>query len=163
MTIRPFDPTDWQEVWTILEPVFRAGETYAFPRDISEAAARSAWTDAPREAFVAVDDDTGRILGTYYLKPNHAGPGSHVCNAGYVVSTGARGRGVASNMCDHSQAVALERGFRAMQYNLVASSNEGAARLWQKLGFEIVGTLPGAFEHPALGFVDAHIMYKVLA
>jgi hypothetical protein len=88
MEIRPFVPGDWPEVWSVLEPVFRAGQTYAFPTDIAETDARSAWTEAPRWAFVVVDD--GRIVGTYYIKPNHGGPGSHVCNCGYVVAEAAR-------------------------------------------------------------------------
>ncbi len=149
-------------MWAILEPVFRAGETYAFPVDISEEDARRAWTGSPKEVFIAEDGDTGQIVGTYYLKPNHDGPGSHVCNCGYVVSADARGRGVASLMCEHSQDEAASRGFRAIQFNLVAASNDGAVRLWKKMGFDVVGTLPGAFRHPNLGFIDAHVMYKLL-
>jgi ribosomal protein S18 acetylase RimI-like enzyme len=162
VVIRPCGSRDWPQVWKILAPVFRAGETYAFPRDISEDDARKAWTDPPKEAFVAVDEADGEILGTFYLRPNQEGPGSHVCNCGYVTAESARGRGVASRMCEHSQAIAAERGFRAMQFNLVAASNEGAVRLWKKLDFEIVGTLPAAFRHPRLGLVDAHVMYKSL-
>ena len=160
--IRPCEGKDWPGIWAILEPVFRAGETYAFPRDISEDDARSAWTGSPKETFVAIDDESGEIIGTYYLKSNQEGPGSHVANCGYVTSERARGRGVASHMCEHSQEMALERGFHAMQFNLVAASNVGAVRLWQKLGFEIVGTLPGAFRHPRRGYVDACVMFKVL-
>lgn len=162
MQLRSFEPSDWPQVWSILEPVFRAGETYAFPVDITETQARQAWTDRPERVFVAVEETGGRVLGTYYLMPNQAGPGSHVCNCGYVVAEAARGRGVASEMCEHSQAEAREGGYRAMQYNLVAASNAGAVRLWMKHGFEVVGTLPGAFKHPTLGFVDAHVMYKTL-
>jgi ribosomal protein S18 acetylase RimI-like enzyme len=162
VTIRPYRNEDWAAVWPILEPVFRAGETYAYPRDITEADARRTWTSSPKEVFVAEDSDTGQILGTYYLKPNHEGAGAHVCNCGYVVSLQARGRGVAASMCEHSQQQAVSRGFRAMQYNLVASSNLAAVHLWQKMGFTIVGSLPGAFAHPTLGFVDAYVMYKLL-
>lgn len=160
--IRRFEPSDWTLVWAVLEPIFRAGDTYAFPRDISEADARRAWTEAPKQAFVAEDAKDGRILGTYYIKPNYDGPGAHVCNCGYAVSPEARGRGIASRMCEHSQAEGRRQGYHAMQYNLVAVSNEGAVRLWKKLGFDVVGTLPGAFRHPELGLVDAHVMYKVL-
>ena len=110
---------------------------------------------------VAVDDD-GAILGTYYLKPNHEGGGAHVCNCGYMVAEQARGRGVASQLCEHSQAEARRRGFRAMQFNFVVSTNERAVRLWQSLGFQVVGRLPGAFRHPALGFVDALVMFRGL-
>jgi len=105
-------------------------------------------------------DPSGAIIGTYYLKPNQPGLGSHVCNCGYVVSDRARGHGVATLMCVHSQQEAVRLGFRAMQYNLVVSTNDGAIRLWKKLGFDIVGTLPGAFRHPRMGFVDAFVMFK---
>ena len=160
--IRRYRSGDWAAVWSILEPVFRAGDTYAYPLDIPEEDAHRTWTSSPKEVFVAEDVGTGQIVGTYYLKPNHEGAGAHVCNCGYVVSLHARGRGVASLMCEHSQHEAVSRGFRAMQYNLVASSNKAAVHLWQKMGFAIVGTLPGAFEHPTLGFVDAYVMYKPL-
>jgi ribosomal protein S18 acetylase RimI-like enzyme len=162
MIIRPYTPDDWARVWAILEPVFRAGETYPFRRDISAEEARHAWTSSPKEVFVAVDESTGDLLGTYYLRPNFDGPGSHICNCGYVVSENARGNGVASRMCEHSQAYAVSRGYRAMQYNLVVSTNEGAVRLWKRMGFEVIGTVPGAFHHPRFGYVDAHVMYKRL-
>jgi ribosomal protein S18 acetylase RimI-like enzyme len=162
MHIRFFEEKDWPAVWAILQPIFVAGETYAFGRDISERGARAKWNAALNEVFVAEDPTSGDIVGTYFLKANYDGPGAHVCNCGYAVSPHARGKGVASLMCEHSQRRAAERGFRAMQFNLVAGSNEGAVRLWQRLGFDIVGTLPGAFEHPRLGFVDAYVMFKKL-
>lgn len=159
--IRPFEAGDWDAVWTVIAPVFRAGETYPYPPDIGEDEAHRLWIEVPAATFVATDED-GAVLGSYYLKPNQPGQGSHVCNCGYVVSTAARGRGIASAMCEHSQREAVAHGFRAMQYNLVVASNEGAVRLWRKLGFDIVGTLPGVFRHPRLGFVDAHVMFKQL-
>jgi ribosomal protein S18 acetylase RimI-like enzyme len=162
VTIRPYSPGDWDVVWAILEPVFRAGDTYAVPADITADAAKTIWTAEPKVVFVAVDEAGGRMLGTYFLKPNFDGPAAHVCNCGYVVAEAARGRGLAAAMCDHSQAEARRRGYRAMQFNLVVSTNEGAVRLWRRCGFDIVGTLPGAFHHPRLGFVDAHVMYKIL-
>ncbi len=158
--IRRFQPGDWPAVWSILEPVFRAGDTYAVDMEVSEEAARKLWVTSPTATFVFRDQ--GEILGTYYIKPNHAGPGSHVCNCGYVVPPGARGRGIATAMCKHSQEEAVRLEFRAMQYNLVASTNRGAVRLWEKLGFEKVGTLPGAFRHPHEGYVDAFVMFKQL-
>ena len=104
-----------------------------------------------------------RDSGTYYLKTNQDGPGKHVCNCGYMVIGKARGRGLAQKMCMHSQGIAAEMGYRAMQFNFVASSNEIAVSLWKKLGFDIVGTLPRAFNHPTLGLIDAFVMYKWLA
>lgn len=159
--IRPFRKSDWPEVWGLLEPVFRAGDTYAVDVDITEDAARDLWIAAPTCTFVSQGEDGG-ILGTYYIKPNHAGPGDHVCNCGYVVAGSARGQGVATAMCKHSQARAAKLGFRAMQFNLVVSTNRGAVRLWEKLGFETVGILPRAFRHPEEGCVDAFVMYKQL-
>lgn len=141
--------------------MFRAGETYPYARDITKADAHSVWVDAPAATFVVVDDG-GDILGTYFIKPNQPALGAHVCNCGYIVSEAARGRGIASEMCRHSQREALSLGFRAMQFNLVVSTNEGAVRLWKSLGFDIIGTLPGAFQHPRFGVTDAHVMYKTL-
>jgi ribosomal protein S18 acetylase RimI-like enzyme len=161
ITVRKFEEDDWPAIWALIEPVFRSGETYAFSTEISEAEAHRIWIEAPTATYVA-QDDSGAALGTYYIKPNQPGSGSHVCNCGYIVGEHARGMGVATLMCEHSQREAVRRGFRAMQFNLVVSTNEGAVRLWLKLGYEIVGTLPGAFEHPREGFVDAFVMYKQL-
>ena len=158
--IRLFQDGDWQAIWGLLEPVFRAGQTYVYSRDITEEEARRVWIDAPLATYVAADND--EILGTYYLKANQPGLGGHICNCGYIVSENARGRGVASSMCEHSQAEAVSKGFRGMQYNLVVSTNKDAIRLWERLGFKIVGTLPGAFCHPEMGYVDAHVMFKRL-
>ncbi|MBX3740232.1 MAG: GNAT family N-acetyltransferase [Akkermansiaceae bacterium] len=158
--IRPYDATDWPAIWAILEPVFRKGRTYVHPRDISEEEARKAWIDIPQATYVCVED--GEVLGTYYIKPNQPGQGSHICNCGYVVSDRARGKGTASRMCVHSQEQGIGMGFTGMQFNLVVSTNEGAVRLWKKLGFEIVGTLPSAFRDPVDGLVDAFVMFKAL-
>lgn len=160
MKIREATDADFDAIWAIFEPVVRAGDTYAFPPDSDRALARQLWMALPQATYVADEDDT--ILGTYYIKTNAMGPGNHVCNCGYMTSASARGRGLATAMCEHSQAEALRLGFKAMQYNSVISTNEGAIRLWQKLGFDIVGTLPKAFRHPAHGFVDAYVMYKWL-
>ncbi len=148
-------------VWKIIKPVFRTGETYAFSPDISEEQARQVWIEKPEITFVAVGEDS-EIFGTYYIKPNQPTLGAHVCNCGYIVAEGARRRGIASAMCEHSQREAATIGYRAMQYNLVVSINETAVRLWIKHGFEIIGTLPKAFRHARLGYVDAHVMYKQL-
>jgi len=158
--IRLLSEDDWPAAWAMIEPVFRAGRTYVYPPEITEKEARRVWVDVPAATYVA--EDEGEILGTYYLKPNQFGLGAHICNCGYIVSERARGRGIASMMCEHSQSEAMAHGFRGMQYNLVVSTNEGAIRLWKKLGFQIVGTLPGAFRDPKQGYVDAHVMFKQL-
>jgi RimJ/RimL family protein N-acetyltransferase len=161
INIRRFDKTDWHVLWKIIEPVFRSGETYVYSPDITEEDAYKMWIDLPEETFVAIDEKNS-IAGTYYIKPNQPGLGSHVCNCGYIVSAEARNRGLASDMSIHSQQEAIARGYRAMQFNFVVSTNEGAIRIWKKLGFEIVGTLPKAFKHHKLGFVDAFVMFKQL-
>ena len=142
--------------------MFRAGETYPFSTEISEEEAYTAWIDNPSSTYIAEDEDNN-IVGTYYIKPNQSSLGARVCNCGYIVGENARGKGVATIMCEHSQREALSQGFRAMQYNLVVSTNEKAFRLWKKMGFELVGTLPGAFRHKRCGYVDAYVMYKQLA
>jgi ribosomal protein S18 acetylase RimI-like enzyme len=159
--IRPFEENDWPSIWYFMEPVFRAGETYAFSPDITEKESYNFWIEVPAATFVALDENQ-KIVGTYYIKKNQPGLGSHICNCGYIVDGNERGKGIASVMCEHSQLEAIARGFRAMQYNLVVSSNEGAVRLWKKLGFEVVGTIPEAFHHHRLGYVDAFVMYKQL-
>ncbi|HWL04098.1 MAG TPA: N-acetyltransferase [Xanthobacteraceae bacterium] len=160
VTIRPATAADRPALWRILEPIFRAGETYPQPRDMSEADALAYWLAPAHEVFVAVG--RGEIVGTYYLKANQPGGGAHVANCGYAVREDAAGRGLARAMWKHSHARALERGFRAMQFNFVVSTNTRAAALWQACGFEIVGRLPGAFAHPLHGDVDAYVMFRRL-
>jgi len=159
--IRRFEPEDWPGLWPILRATFASGDTYAYSPDSTEAEIRKVWIDHAHGAYLAVSD-TGELLGTYTLRPNQPGLGSHVCNCGYVVAETARGQGIAARLCEHSQAEARRLGYRAMQFNLVVATNTVAVRLWKKLGFTIVGTLPGAFNHATLGFVDAHVMYKNL-
>jgi ribosomal protein S18 acetylase RimI-like enzyme len=160
MHIRPAQPDDEDAIWDILEPVIRAGETYALPRGMPREAALAYWRGADRETFVA--EDSGRVAGTYYLRANQLGGGAHVANCGYVTAAWAQGRGVARAMCLHSLAAARARGFAAMQFNLVVSTNTRAVALWQAMGFAVVGRLPGAFRHPRLGDVDALVFYKTL-
>lgn len=160
MLIRPARAEDRGAIWAILEPVIRAGETYTLDRDMSEADALDYWLGSDKETFVA--DDGGSIIGTYYIKANQAGGGNHVCNCGYMTAWQAAGQGVARTLHQHSLGHARRRGFRAMQFNFVVSSNERAVRLWQSLDFQVVGRLPGAFRHPTLGFVDALVMYRDL-
>ena len=160
LLIRPASSDDAAAIWAIIEPVIRAGETYTLDRDMSENDALAYWFGADKETFVAEED--GVVLGTYYLRANQAGGGNHVCNAGYMTGAAATGRGVARAMCLQSLDHARARGFRAMQFNFVVSSNVRAVGLWQSLGFEVVGRLPGAFDHPAEGFVDALVMVRTL-
>lgn len=159
--IRRITDADWDNVWAIMKPVVRAGETYPYARDMTAAEAHKMWLDIPEVSYV-MEDASGNVLGTYYIKPNQPTLGAHVANCGYIVAESARGQGVASRMCEHSQAVAVELGYRAMQYNLVVKTNEASVYLWKKMGFAIVGTLPGAFHHPLHGYVDAFVMYKEL-
>jgi L-amino acid N-acyltransferase YncA len=158
--IRPATRADAAAIWTILEPVIRAGETYTLDRDMSATAALEYWFGADKETFVAIAD--GAIVGTYYLRANQAGGGRHVCNCGYMTAAAAVGRGIARRMCLHSLDHARARGYRAMQFNFVVGTNERAVRLWQSLGFDIVGRLPEAFAHPTRGYVDALVMFRSL-
>jgi ribosomal protein S18 acetylase RimI-like enzyme len=158
--IRPATPADAAAIWSTIEPVIRAGETLALDPDLSRAQALAYWTGPDKDVFVA--EQEGAIVGTYFIRPNQAGGGNHVCNCGYVTAGRATGRGVARRMCEHSIAMARAEGYRAMQFNFVVSTNRGAVALWQKMGFAVVGTLPAAFRHPAQGFVDAFIMYQML-
>jgi ribosomal protein S18 acetylase RimI-like enzyme len=159
--VREADPADFDQIWAIFAPIVAAGETYAYDPNTTRDEAFHLWMEKPEATFVAVAGES--IVGTYYLKPNQPGLGAHVCNCGYMVAGAARGQGVATTMCLHSQQEAVARGYLAMQFNLVVTTNERAVRLWEKLGFAIVGRLPGAFRHQTLGLVDAFVMYKWLA
>jgi ribosomal protein S18 acetylase RimI-like enzyme len=160
MPIRPAGPQDHDAVWAILEPVIRAGETYALDPELGREAALAYWFSPGHRVFVAEDD--GDVLGTYYMRANQPGGGSHVANCGYMTAAAAQGRGVARAMCEHSLGAARDAGFHAMQFNFVVSTNERAVRLWKSLGFEEVGRLPDAFRHPRLGHVDALVMHRRL-
>ncbi|HEX8765633.1 MAG TPA: N-acetyltransferase [Candidatus Acidoferrum sp.] len=160
MLIRKALSRDEAAIWAILEPVIRAGETYPLPRDMDRENALGYWFSVGHEVFVA--EDSGAVVGTYFLKANQKGGGAHVANCGYMTAPQATGRGVARAMCAHSLERAKARGFQAMQFNFVVSTNERAVRLWQRCGFEIVGRLPRIFAHPTLGFVDAYVMYRQL-
>lgn len=150
---------DGDAVWSVLEPVFRGGDTYAVDPDIGREDALSYWFGHGLVRVAVVDD---RVVATYYLGPNHAGGGRHVANCGYAVHPHGRGRGLGRSMCADSLEVARDLGFEAMQFNLVVSTNEAAVHLWRDLGFEIVGTIPEAFDHPQAGLVDAYVMHRSL-
>jgi GNAT superfamily N-acetyltransferase len=160
LSIRAARDDDRDGIWAILEPVLRAGETYTLPRDIGRDEALAYWHREDHEVFIA--EEAGRILGTYFLRANQAGGGSHVANCGYMTARPAQGKGVARAMLEHSLTRARTRAFRAMQFNFVVSTNQRAVKTWQAYGFEIVGRLPAAFRHPEFGYVDALVMYKQL-
>lgn len=160
MQIRPATDADHAAVLAIVAPTLAAGDTYAVATDLDDVGVLAYWFGPTHEVFIAEDD--GVILGTYYLMANQAGGGAHVANCGYMTATAAQGKGIARAMCEHSLIRARERGFRAMQFNHVVSSNTRAVALWQKLGFVIVGTLPLAFNHPVHGYVDSYVMFRTL-
>ncbi len=160
MNIREANKADFDHIWPIFHTIVSTGDTYAYPASTNKEQAFTLWMQAPRKTFVAEEDN--KIIGTYYIKTNNDGPGEHVCNCGYMVSPQAQGKGIASKMCEHSQQIARDLSYKAIQFNFVASTNTGAVYLWKKLGFEIVGTLPKAFNHPKEGLVDAFVMYKWL-
>ncbi|MDB5472766.1 MAG: family N-acetyltransferase [Devosia sp.] len=160
MQVRPAIDADCPAVLAIVAPVLAAGETYAIARDLDAAAALAYWFSPAHDVFVAQDRDV--VAGTYYLQANQQGGGAHVANCGYMTAPAAQGKGVARAMCEHSLIEARKRGFRAMQFNHVVSTNSRAVALWQKLGFAIVGTLPKAFHHPVHGYVDSYVMVREL-
>jgi GNAT superfamily N-acetyltransferase len=158
--IRAITRSDFETFWPCFESVIKAQETYAFDPNMSFEEAYQLWCVRPLKTFVF--EENGQILGSYYIKPNAMGPGDHICNCGYMVSESARGKGIAKQLCRHSQEIAIHLGFEAMQFNSVVSSNEVAVSLWQKLGFRIIGTIPDAYRHGRFGYVDCYIMYKQL-
>lgn len=160
LRIRELGGEEFELVWPIFREVVSSGETYTYPADLTPEAARAMWTDAPARSFIAELD--GRAVGCYRLAPNQMGPGDHVANGSYMVASAARGHGIGAALCAHSLEEARRSGFLAMQFNIVVSTNTSAVRLWQRHGFEIVGTLPKAFRHARQGLVDAYVMYRVL-
>jgi GNAT superfamily N-acetyltransferase len=161
LQIRSYEPADWPALWALLEPVFQAGETSPHDPAITEADAQVPWVEQSQAVMVAVDA-AGALVGTYSLRPNSLALGAHVANAGYVVAEHCRRQGIGSRLCQHSLQAARRLGFRLMQFNLVVSTNAAANRCWRSNGFQVVGTLPGAFRHQRLGFVDALVMVQAL-
>ncbi|WP_438464666.1 GNAT family N-acetyltransferase [Marinomonas sp. PE14-40] len=151
---------DFKLFWPTFETIILAEQTYAFDSQMGYEEALQLWLKSPLKTYVFEED--GVILGSYYIKANAMGPSSHISNCGYMVSETARGKGIARKMCEHSQMVAKELGFTAMQFNSVVSTNKIAIKLWQALGFDIIGTIPKAYKHKELGLVDAYIMHKLL-
>ena len=160
MKIRSATEADRDAIWNIFHEIVAAGDTYAFDPKISGEEALAYWFRADTHTYVA--EKRGRIAGTYILRPNQPGPGSHVANGAFMVASDAQGAGVGRKMGEHCLSEARRIGFRAMQFNFVVSTNASAIHLWQQLGFKIVGTLPGAFRHPERGYVDVYVMYRSL-
>ena len=152
--------SDFEDFWPVFKEVVVDQETYAFDPEINFETAYDLWCVCPHKVFVIKEN--GVVLGSYYIKANASGPSSHISNCGYMVSPESRGKGIARKLCLHSQQVAIELGFSAMQFNSVVSTNEIAIKLWQKLGYKIIGTIPNAYKHKKLGYVDSFIMYKQL-
>lgn len=158
--VRIARPEDNDAIWEVLEPVFRAGETYAIDPDISQEDATTYWTGGTHTCFVAVSDE--EILGTYYIRPNQGGHGAHICNCGYITAPAVQGRGIATAMLEHSFKEAAQMGFYAMQYNFVLANNIRALEIWTRYGFQEIGRIPNAFNHPSDGFIEALILHKPL-
>jgi|1185.fasta_scaffold00632_3 L-amino acid N-acyltransferase YncA len=160
LNIRPATNADREAIWQVFHDVVAPGDTYAIDPGISREDALAYWFRSDTRTYVT--EQGGEIVGTYTLRPNRAGGGGHVSNASFMVDPAARGRGIGKAMAEHCLDQARGLGYRAMQFNCVVSTNETAVRLWQNLGFRIVGTLPGAFRHPVRGFVDAYVMFRDL-
>jgi L-amino acid N-acyltransferase YncA len=159
--IREHVGSDWPAVWSIFREVVAAGDTIAYDPEWSSDQARNVWVEAPPGRTVVACDGS-RVLGTAKMGPNRPGPGSHVSTASFMVAEDARGRGVGRALGEHVISWAREQGYAAMQFNAVVESNYAAVRLWQALGFSVVGTVPEAFEHPMLGRVGLHVMHRYL-
>ena len=161
MWIRDYVDADWASVWPIFREVVTAGETYAYDPAWTSEQARDVWVEAsPGHTIVAVDGS--RVLGTAKMGPNRPGRGAHIATASFMVAGAARGRGVGRALGEYALGWARVQGYAAMQFNAVVESNHSAVRLWQALGFRIIGTVPEAFEHPSLGRVGLHIMHRLL-
>jgi L-amino acid N-acyltransferase YncA len=160
INLRPAIDSDRDAIWTIFHDVIASANTYAFDSQMPRQDALALWFRSDAHTYVAESD--GRIVGTYILRANQLGPGSHVANAAFMVPPDTQGQGIGRAMGEHCLKEARRLGFRAMQFNFVVSTNESAIRLWQRLGFEIVGTLPEAFRHPEMGYVDVHVMFRSL-
>ena len=160
ITIRNAEEADFDAIWRIFHQVVRQGDTYTYDPETTREQAYSIWMSSEHTTYVASIED--QIVGTYILRANQPGLGSHVANAGYMVSNDGRGKGVGKAMCEHSLQEARRMGFHAMQFNMVIRTNESAVALWKKFGFSIVGTLPQAYRHREFGLVDAYVMHRFL-
>ena len=158
--ITPATEKDFAEIWRIFQSVIVKGDTYVNRAETTKDEARAKWMSKSAKTFIAKID--GKILGAYLLKPNQVDRGSHIGNASYIVDENCRGLGVGKALALHSIHFAKEAGYKAIQFNFVVSTNSAAIKLWQSVGFRIIGTIPQAFNHKDLGYVDAYIMFREL-
>jgi ribosomal protein S18 acetylase RimI-like enzyme len=158
--IRQLGAAEFEHVWPVFQEVIAGGDTYPYPADLALEQARVMWTTAPAQCFIA--ESGGEVLGCYRIAPNMPGRGDHVANGSYMVASAARGRGLGASLCEHSLEQARRSGFTAMQFNMVVSTNESAVRLWQRMGFDIIGRVPGAFRHAVHGPTDTYVMHRML-
>ena len=164
LIVREATEQDWPGIWRIFHAVVAQGDTYAYAPDTSEDEAKRLWMELPRATYVAVDGsgDGDDVVATYYLKTNQPGLGAHVCNAGFMVRGDQRGRGLGRKLGEHAIELARELGYHAMQFNFVIATNTAAIKLWESLGFEVLGRLPEACRLRDAGLVDALVMYRLL-
>ncbi|WP_420583240.1 GNAT family N-acetyltransferase [Reichenbachiella sp.] len=158
--IRKANLRDYDAVWDIFSAVIKTGDTYVFDPETPVEDLQKLWFADYMDTFVAEED--GKVLGTYIIKPNHPGQGSHIANGSFMIHPNAQGKGIGKLLCEHSLEYAKEAGYHAIQFNIVVSTNQAAVELWKKFGFEIIGTTPNGFRHAALGLVDTYIMYRKL-
>lgn len=159
--IRLAEQTDKPAIWSIMEPIIRAGETYPLPRDMKDKAALAYWCSSLHTTYVA--EDAGQIIGTYYIRPNNSGGGAHIANCGFMVAANSQGKGVARTMCTHALEAARQSSYRGMQFNFVIATNTKAIALWHAMGFTTLCHLPEVFNHPREGYVDALVMFQNLS
>ncbi|MGW1813571.1 N-acetyltransferase family protein [Streptomyces sp. NPDC002125] len=162
MLIREATAEDWPAIWPFFHDIVAAGETFTYPEDLSREQAQDWWLLAEPNRTVVAVDDTGSVLGTAKMNRNHMGNGSHIASASYMVDPEHSGRGVGRALCEYTVEWARAQGYRAMQFNAVVETNFHAVGLYRSLGFDIIGTLPEGFNHPAKGYVGLHIMHKAL-
>jgi GNAT superfamily N-acetyltransferase len=162
LLIRSAVTSDWPHIWPFFSSIVEAGDSYAYPDDLDATEASVLWMEQPPgETIVAVIDDV--VVGTAKMGPNRPGRGSHVATASFMVDPNHRGKGVGAALCEWVLSWATRSGYRSIQFNAVVETNTAAVALWQRLGFEIIATVPEAFEHRDQGLVGLHVMYRRLA
>ncbi|WP_103565127.1 GNAT family N-acetyltransferase [Actinomadura rubteroloni] len=162
MLIRDATPGDWPSIWPFFHAIVAAGETFTFPTDLTRDQGRDWWLLPAPDRTVVAQDDAGVVLGTAKMNRNHSGNASHIASASYMVDPAHAGQGVGRALCEHTMEWARTAGYRAMQFNAVVETNVRATKLYQSLGFDVLGTIPEGFRHPTRGYVGLHIMHRAL-